>query len=56
MVGLGAARRPRRRSCLGEKQWLEIGDGGSHRAELLLLDEPTAGMWMEESTAGPDHA
>ena len=34
----------------GEKQWLEIGMVVATEAELLLLDEPTAGMGAEEST------
>jgi urea transport system ATP-binding protein len=34
----------------GEKQWLEIGMVVATDAELLLLDEPTAGMGAEEST------
>ena len=34
----------------GEKQWLEIGMVISSAPELLLLDEPTAGMTQQEST------
>jgi urea transport system ATP-binding protein len=34
----------------GEKQWLEIGMVVATDAELLLLDEPTAGMGAIEST------
>ena len=34
----------------GEKQWLEIGMVVATEAELLLLDEPTAGMGAAEST------
>jgi urea transport system ATP-binding protein len=34
----------------GEKQWLEIGMVVATEAELLLLDEPTAGMGAVEST------
>src|SRR3546814_10946649 len=34
----------------GEKQWLEIGMVVATEAELLLLDEPTAGMGAMEST------
>lgn len=34
----------------GEKQWLEIGMVVATGAELLLLDEPTAGMGAAEST------
>ena len=35
----------------GQKQWLEIGMATSLRPELLLLDEPTAGMSPEETRA-----
>jgi urea transport system ATP-binding protein len=35
----------------GERQWLEIGMLLANRAELLLLDEPTAGMTAEETQA-----
>lgn len=51
MVGLGE-----RRDALagnlshGEKQWLEIGMVVATDAELLLLDEPTAGMGTAESS------
>jgi urea transport system ATP-binding protein len=34
----------------GEKQWLEIGMVLGQRAELLLVDEPVAGMTDEETT------
>lgn len=34
----------------GEKQWLEIGMVVSTDADLLLLDEPTAGMGPAETT------
>lgn len=34
----------------GEKQWLEIGMVVATDAELLLLDEPSAGMGAAEST------
>jgi len=34
----------------GEKQWLEIGMVVATEAELILLDEPTAGMGAAEST------
>ena len=34
----------------GEKQWLEIGMVVATGCELLLLDEPTAGMGAAEST------
>ena len=32
----------------GEKQWLEIGMAGVGEPALILLDEPTAGMTVEE--------
>jgi ABC-type uncharacterized transport system ATPase subunit len=32
----------------GEKQWLEIGMASIARPSLILLDEPTAGMTIEE--------
>ncbi|WP_131117867.1 ABC transporter ATP-binding protein [Lichenihabitans psoromatis] len=35
----------------GQKQWLEIGMATSLKPELLLLDEPTAGMSPEETRA-----
>lgn len=35
----------------GERQWLEIAMLLANRAELLLLDEPTAGMTAEETHA-----
>jgi len=35
----------------GQKQWLEIGLLIGNDAELLLLDEPTAGMTAEETHA-----
>ena len=35
----------------GQKQWLEIGMAISLRPELLLLDEPTAGMTPDETHA-----
>jgi len=38
----------------GEKQWLEIGMVVATDAELLLLDEPTAGMGAVESTHTAD--
>src|SRR3546814_10648799 len=37
-----------------EKQWLEIGMVVATEAELLLLDEPTAGMGAMESTQTAD--
>jgi ABC-type uncharacterized transport system ATPase subunit len=38
----------------GQRQWLEVGMLLSNRAELLLLDEPTAGMTAEETHATVD--
>ncbi|MDT7950990.1 MAG: ABC transporter ATP-binding protein [Acetobacteraceae bacterium] len=35
----------------GQKQWLEIGMAVSLKPSLLLLDEPTAGMSIEETHA-----
>lgn len=35
----------------GQKQWLEIGMAVSLKPTLLLLDEPTAGMSVEETHA-----
>jgi urea ABC transporter ATP-binding protein UrtD len=38
----------------GQRQWLEVGMLLTNRAELLLLDEPTAGMTAEETVATAD--
>lgn len=38
----------------GEKQWLEIGMVVATEAELLLLDEPTAGMSPQETSDTAD--
>lgn len=38
----------------GQRQWLEIGLLVAVKAELLLLDEPTAGMTVEETEATAD--
>jgi urea ABC transporter ATP-binding protein UrtD len=35
----------------GQRQWLEVGMLLANQAELLLLDEPTAGMTAEETHA-----
>jgi urea ABC transporter ATP-binding protein UrtD len=35
----------------GQRQWLEVGMLLANHAELLLLDEPTAGMTAEETRA-----
>jgi len=51
MVGLEDRRdAPAGELSHGEKQWLEIGMVVATEAELLLLDEPTAGMGAAEST------
>lgn len=51
MVGLGARSEELAGNLShGEKQWLEIGMVVATDAELLLLDEPTAGMGAAEST------
>jgi len=48
-VGLTAERhRPAGRLAHGQKQWLEIGMVVASGAELLLLDEPAAGMSLGE--------
>jgi urea ABC transporter ATP-binding protein UrtD len=38
----------------GQRQWLEVGMLLANRAELLLLDEPTAGMTAEETATTAD--
>ena len=38
----------------GEKQWLEIGMALAGKPNLLLLDEPTAGMTLGETSATVD--
>jgi urea transport system ATP-binding protein len=38
----------------GERQWLEIGAVLANEPRLLLLDEPTAGMTMEETRRTED--
>lgn len=38
----------------GQKQWLEIGMAMATSPKLLLLDEPTAGMTVEESLRTAD--
>ncbi len=38
----------------GQKQWLEIGMAMASNPKLLLLDEPTAGMTVEESLRTAD--
>lgn len=49
LIGLDDKRdRPARELAHGEKQWLEIGMVVASGAELLLLDEPAAGMTHHE--------
>lgn len=50
LVGL-KAREDEKASALahGEKQWLELGLALANDPKLLLLDEPTAGMSIEET-------
>jgi urea transport system ATP-binding protein len=52
VVGLGAKRRDLAGTLShGEKQWLEIGMVVASDADLLLLDEPAAGMTHGEAEA-----
>jgi urea transport system ATP-binding protein len=46
-----AAKTPAGNLSHGQKQWLEIGMAISLKPQLLLLDEPTAGMSPEETHA-----
>lgn len=48
------AQKPVERLSHGQRQWLEVGLLIANDAELLLLDEPTAGMTSEETTATGD--
>jgi urea transport system ATP-binding protein len=49
LVGLGSrADAPASWLSHGEKQWLEIGMASIADPSLILLDEPTAGMTVEE--------
>jgi len=49
IVGLGhRADEPAAWLSHGAKQWLEIGMAGIAQSSLILLDEPTAGMTVEE--------
>src|SRR6476646_2202276 len=50
IIGLGAARRTIAGTLShGQKQWLEIGRLLAQRPELLLVDEPVAGMTPQET-------
>jgi urea transport system ATP-binding protein len=50
IIGLGAkAHRPAGTLAHGEKQWLELGMLMAQDPELLLIDEPVAGMSPKES-------
>ena len=50
ITGLGAkAHRPAGLLAHGEKQWLELGMVMTQGSELLLIDEPVAGMTPRES-------
>jgi branched-chain amino acid transport system ATP-binding protein len=46
-----AAKTPAANLSHGQKQWLEIGMAISLKPQLLLLDEPTAGMSPDETHA-----
>lgn len=55
LVRLGDyAHEPANHLSHGQRQWLEIGLLLAVRARLLLLDEPTAGMTGEETSATAD--
>ena len=51
VIGLDGAARGARRGTLshGQKQWLEIGMLLMQQPELLLVDEPVAGMTPQET-------
>ena len=49
IVGLSTAASPRRTLSHGQKQWLEIGMLLMQDPELLLVDEPVAGMTPQET-------
>ncbi len=52
MIGLEAKRKfPAAQLAHGERQWLEIGMVVASDADLLLLDEPAAGMTHREAEA-----
>ncbi|MGH9354412.1 MAG: ABC transporter ATP-binding protein, partial [Terriglobia bacterium] len=55
LTGLGPKRDYRAAQLAhGEKQWLEIGMVVASQADLLLLDEPAAGMTHEEAAHTAD--